>query len=120
MPPLDKTANVAFINMEGGGLAKPQVKPNVAPTPKPAAPVQPAPAKPAQPQPTTKPQAAVAPTKPQHTVTPVPLHPTPATKPLSTPGPGSVKQLVNFYDSQGKGSVIRPYSYAEAVKKNKN
>ncbi|CAG9581568.1 unnamed protein product [Danaus chrysippus] len=76
------------------------IKPNV------SQPVKPAPA-------TVKPaQEAKSPSQ----ITPRPVYPTPASKLITTPGPGSVKQLVTFYDSQGKASPIRPYSYSQAVK----
>ncbi|XP_053622094.1 uncharacterized protein LOC128681855 [Plodia interpunctella] len=122
--PVDKNANLAFINMEGGGGTRPPVNQPQQPPSSPAKPpsptnVQPRPVSPTQP-----------PVKPIVTVvapTPAPTpKPTPAVKPqvkpqanptpLTTPGPGTVKQLVNFYDSQGKGSPIRPYSYSQAVK----
>lgn len=110
--------------MEGGGGSRP------APT-QPAKPVATSPANPPSPVITPKPvttapvkptPAAVAttykpsyvPVKPQQPTSVKPVQPYPA--PITTPGPGSVKQLVNFYDSQGKGSVIRPYSYSQAVK----
>ncbi|XP_026758760.2 uncharacterized protein LOC113518173 [Galleria mellonella] len=135
-PPVDKNANIAFINMEGGGGVRPAAKPQPAAPPSgPAAPpaktpVQTLPAqpggtntpvqttvKPAVPSATTKPPSpAPAPSKSTGQITPVPVNPTPASKPISTPGPGTVKQLVNFYDSQGKASPIRPYSYSQAVK----
>lgn len=141
--PVDKNANTAFINMEGGtgktGNSQPTPakpvqqppspgKPQQGPSPNAGKPQQPpqkpeaAPTKPVQPVPiTVKPSQLVTP-QPQVPQTPksnagpskVPSRPTPS---ASTPGPGSVKQLVNFYDSQGKHSVIRPYSYSEAVNK---
>lgn len=51
-----------------------------------------------------------------HIITPKPVNPAPVSNPITTPGPGSVKSLINFYDSQGKASPIRPYSYSQAVK----
>ncbi|XP_063549186.1 uncharacterized protein LOC134756282 [Cydia strobilella] len=135
--PLDKHANVDFINMEGGGI-KPAPRPGgVATAPsKPQPVVQPATTaqqapvpKPAQaPQPvlttgkpavTTKPaQPAVTPAQPKtpNQMKPVAVNPSPVANPITTPGPGNVKDLVNFYNSQGKGSPIRPYSYSQAVK----
>ncbi|XP_061708953.1 uncharacterized protein LOC133519076 [Cydia pomonella] len=136
--PLDKHANVDFINMEGGGIkpaprpggvATPPSKPPVvqpaqtpqqASVPKPAQIPQPAPTtgKPA-PAVTIKPaQPAVTPAQPKtpNQIKPVPVNPSPVANPITTPGPGSVKDLVNFYNSQGKGSQIRPYSYSQAVK----
>ncbi|XP_063395728.1 uncharacterized protein LOC134680543 [Cydia fagiglandana] len=134
--PLPKHANVDFINMEGGGIkpaprpggvatpaSKPQpvpaVQPASTPVPKPAQ-AQPAPTtgKPA-PVVTTKPaQPAVTPAQPKTTnqIKPAPINPSPVANPITTPGPGSVKDLVNFYNSQGKGSPIRPYSYSQSVK----
>lgn len=139
--PLDKNANVAFINMEAGGI-RPTPRPSF-PTPTPAAAKpnnQPAPVKaPSQPAPTIAPKPiptlAPKPAQPVHSTTvkpapvvtpprplspsqikPVPVNPAPAGSPTTTPGPGSVKDLVNFYNSQGKGSPIRPYSYSQAVK----
>nr|ABK24783.1 unknown [Picea sitchensis] len=135
--PIDKNANVAFINMEGGGI-RPAPRPGVptaAPASQPApikAPSQPAPTlapkptpttqtpKPAQPaHPTTfKPGPVVTPPRPISPIQikPVPVNPMPAANPITTPGPGSVKDLVNFYNSQGKASPIRPHSYSQAVK----
>lgn len=122
--------------MEGGGGVRPGApqKPasppanpptpvNVAPTPKPAVPANP-------PSPTLKPATPTtakpvvpatlpSPAKPVQTPTqikPVPVNPKPVVNPITTPGPGTVKQLVNFYDSQGKASPIRPYSYSQSVK----
>ncbi|CAG4990043.1 unnamed protein product [Colias eurytheme] len=123
--PIDKNANIAFINMEAGGAPPPNI--NRAPSPqKSPSPVVPAP-QPAAPSPTTaKPmtpsiQQAPIPTTPAprpspNQIKPKPVNPSPAAKPITTPGPGTVKQLVNFYDSQGKASPIRPYSYSQAVK----
>ncbi|RVE40221.1 hypothetical protein evm_015129 [Chilo suppressalis] len=144
-PPIDKNANIAFINMEGGAGVRPGSKPvapapqapaaapvkppthaqpALTPTPKPATPqaVQPpSPVKPVPPQP-MQPSSPVkpvpSPVKPQtpNQIKPVPVYPAPVANPITTPGPGSVKQLINFYDAQGKGSPIRPYSYSQAVK----
>ncbi|CAG9796539.1 unnamed protein product [Diatraea saccharalis] len=144
-PPIDKNANLAFINMEGGGGVKPGSRP-VAPAPQ--APVTPAkspttdnkptvvvpvqkpgspqvvlPQKPTSPQ-VISPPSPVKPTSPPvakpaqtpNQIKPVPVNPAPVSNPITTPGPGSVKQLINFYDSQGKASPIRPYSYSQAVK----
>ncbi|XP_045540034.1 alpha carbonic anhydrase 8 [Papilio machaon] len=119
--PFDKNANLAFINMEAGGVNPGQRPANPAPAiPAPKSAPANVPPKPTATVPTTikavpaaKPiQTTQAPTQ----VKPVPVYPTPATKPVTTPGPGSVKHLINFYDSQGKASVIRPYSYSQAVK----
>lgn len=134
---INKHANIDFINMESGGMRQPLPKPVQAPVPGPAPkPVQgpaPAPA-PAAPVPTTKapvqtpaPKPAVAqqtakpvqPMQPSSSPTlikPVPVNPAPVANPITTPGPGSVKSLVNFYNAQGKGSPIRPYTYSQAVK----
>ncbi|XP_059050972.1 uncharacterized protein LOC131845850 [Achroia grisella] len=133
-PPVDKNANIAFINMEGGGGSKPSGKqqPTV-PSSGPAAPPAKSPVpsqhggtntapqttiKPAVPPVTTKPLSSPTPTpiKPSGQIKPVPVNPKPVVNPITTPGPGTVKQLVNFYDSQGKASPIRPYSYSQAVK----
>ncbi|KAJ0182468.1 hypothetical protein K1T71_001837 [Dendrolimus kikuchii] len=140
--PLDKNANLDFINMESGGARRgPNQQSVVQPQPKtPSGPPQPsnqpAPGQASNPsQPTaTAPKPVAVPSqttlKPQITpqttpasksqapnqIKPVPVNPTPATNPITTPGYGTVKQLVNFYDSQGKGSPIRPYSYSQAVK----
>ncbi|XP_049877834.1 uncharacterized protein LOC126375033 [Pectinophora gossypiella] len=144
--PIDKNANLAFINMEGGGGARPPTNtrpaaiepmkpagPGPVPVPsKPGAAPAPAPIKPASPPasptvakpptPTPKPAApAPAPAKPAQPtpptqIKPKPVNPAPVANPITTPGPGSVKQLINFYDSQGKASPIRPYSYSQAVK----
>ncbi|CAH2240709.1 jg13947 [Pararge aegeria aegeria] len=121
--PIDKNANVAFINMEGGGIrpAPRNISPNPTTAPKipdTAKPIQtPQPAAPVAP-PAVKPAAAptVQPPKTPSLITPKPVYPTPAVNPITTPGPGSVKQLVTFYNSQGKASPIRPYSYSQAVK----
>ncbi|XP_045778597.1 alpha carbonic anhydrase 8-like [Maniola jurtina] len=124
--PIDKNANVAFINMEGGGGIRPaprNASPNPTPAPKlPEPPKQtPAPqaatAKPVSP-PVVKPNPApaVQPPKTPNLITPKPVYPTPAVNPITTPGPGSVKQLITFYDTQGKASPIRPFSYSQAVK----
>ncbi|CAK1540080.1 unnamed protein product [Leptosia nina] len=113
--PIDKNANIAFINMEAGGLGG-KVQPTVpskAPIPNPPQPVTPKPVA------TTPKQAPVVPvpaTNPPNQIRPKPVNPSPVANPITTPGPGSVKQLVNFYDSQGKASPIRPYSYSQAVK----
>ncbi|XP_013194184.2 uncharacterized protein LOC106137816 [Amyelois transitella] len=139
--PIDKNANLAFINMEGGGGARPpsNQKPAVSSNQQPplSSNQQPPPSSPGKPssptkvnppqvsptQPPAKPivtMVAPTPAKPQPHVnpTPAPVKPNPVKpgSPVTTPGPGSVKQLVNFYDSQGKASVIRPYSYSQAVK----
>ncbi|KAI5635613.1 hypothetical protein NE865_11693 [Phthorimaea operculella] len=136
VPPIDKNANLAFINMEAGGVG-PRPAPAQAPKgqvvtmPTPAKPAAPAPAAPAKPsvpvspQPTPKPVVVPVPAKPlpptqPPQIQPKPVNPAPAAHPVSTPGPGSVKQLVNFYDSQGKASPIRPYSYSQAVKQGKH
>ncbi|XP_047509933.1 extensin-like [Pieris napi] len=120
--PIDKNANIAFINMEAGGVGPGSKK--VQPTPAPSkAPVPPTPA----PQPVTTyksapttvkqaPIPAVPATNPPVQIRPKPVNPSPVVNPITTPGPGTVKQLVNFYDSQGKASPIRPYSYSQAVK----
>ncbi|XP_047528114.1 alpha carbonic anhydrase 8-like [Vanessa atalanta] len=124
--PINKNANIDFINMEAGGVRPPNnIRPGTAQAPT-QAPV-PTTAKPATPTPAPQPKnppptvAPVAPAKPVPTqaptlITPKPVNPTPAAKPITTPGPGSVKQLITFYDSQGKASPIRPYSYSQAVK----
>ncbi|XP_068626772.1 uncharacterized protein [Battus philenor] len=126
--PIDKNANLAFINMETGGMraganSRPvNVNPapaNPVPTSKPTAvPQPPTTQKPAaqttiKAVPTAKP---AQPTQAPHQIKPVPVNPSPVANPITTPGPGSVKQLINFYDSQGKASPIRPYSYSQAVK----
>lgn len=119
--------------MEGGG---PRGKPATLEPPKPVVPVAPVPttkspvpapaAKPTvppslNPAPTGKP-SVLLPQKPGQPaqspglIKPVPVNPSPVTNPATTPGPGSVKSLINYYDSQGKGSPIRPYSYSQAVK----
>ncbi|KAM3967725.1 uncharacterized protein ACR2FA_011279 [Aphomia sociella] len=132
--PIDKNANIAFINMEGGGGSQPAIKPQPAAPNGPAVPpksptgsqpnkpgssntpVQSA-TKPAAPT-TTKPVVAPTPVpaKPTGQIKPVPVNPAPVAKPITTPGPGTVKQLVTFYDSHGNASPIRPYSYSQAVK----
>ncbi|XP_004930141.1 uncharacterized protein LOC101739838 [Bombyx mori] len=119
--PIDKNANIDFINMEAGG-ARPVGKPTDKPLAKPPV-VQPAPTPvpPAQIKPVVTALTPVAPkpvhpTLPPNQIKPVPVYPTPATRLITTPGPGSVQQLVTFYNSQGKGSVIKPYSYSDAVK----
>lgn len=127
--------------MESGGAAPPN-KPAAAPAPipitaKPVVPQQPVvpaqpvnqkPSTPNQPQVPQKPQyptplkPAAPPAKPAvipTPITPKPVNPAPVSNPITTPGPGSVKQLINFYDSQGKASAIRPYSYSQAVKQGK-
>lgn len=155
--PLDKNANIAFINREGGGAPKPaapgssnnqQPQTQLNQPVKPSQPSQPAkilppnsgattspPPKPIQAIPTTvKP---VQPSQPNPIQPPKPVQPSPSKSNQSsptksnqpsptggnigatTPGPGSVKQLVAFYDSQGKASPIRPYSYSQAVKQGK-
>lgn len=140
-PPIDKNANLAFINMEGGqgGVRPgsqpqvpqvpvvkpvnvpvnlpPTVKPAVVTTSKPATPTATVPKLPT-PQVPNYPTPPPSQSKPQtpNQIKPVPVNPAPVATPVSTPGPGSVKQLVNFYDSQGKASPIRPYSYSQAVK----
>ncbi|OWR46614.1 hypothetical protein KGM_215788 [Danaus plexippus plexippus] len=128
--PIDKNANLAFINMESGGMRPPNnARPALSPSPPPAAtqapkaplPVQttPQPIKPVVSQPVKPANATVKPSqesKSPSQITPRPVYPTPASKLITTPGPGSVKQLVTFYDSQGKASPIRPYSYSQAVK----
>ena len=128
--PIDKNANVDFINMESGGAkyggnARPGQIPAQGPTvPVPAGPapvpVGPVPtvSKPQTPKPVVTPITAkpIVPNQPPNQIKPVPVNPTPAAHPITTPGPGSVKQLVTFYDSQGKGSPIRPYTYSQAVK----
>ncbi|KAG6458706.1 hypothetical protein O3G_MSEX011019 [Manduca sexta] len=128
--PIDKNANIDFINMETGGYGRGPAATPVAPAPARPSPVQPAPAPaPKSPTPTLKPVVVTppvpgpAPAKPQpaqptppNQIKPIPVNPTPAAHPITTPGPGSVKHLINFYDSQGKGSPIRPYSYSQAVK----
>nr|NP_001298962.1 uncharacterized protein LOC106124094 [Papilio xuthus]BAM18542.1 unknown unsecreted protein [Papilio xuthus] len=106
--------------MESGGVRAGQRPVNPAPavpapTSVPANGPKPTPAVPTtiKAVPAAKPiQTTQAPTQ----VKPVPVYPTPATNPVTTPGPGSVQHLINFYDSQGKASVIRPYSYSQAVK----
>ncbi|KOB74743.1 Uncharacterized protein OBRU01_08641 [Operophtera brumata] len=123
--------------MEGGGRGF-----QSAPAPTPAAarppqsPTQPkAPTTPVKPVTTAKPVPvpvvpATQPPKPSQPQQPKPnqglptqmdLKPVHPGKPggsiVTTPGPGNVKQLVTFYDSHGKASVIRPYSYSDAVKK---
>lgn len=123
--------NVDFINMESGGVRQqPAVVPPKQPAPAPASsPKQPTPAAaPVVPAPTAKPPTPVpapkpvvpqpAPSKPAQPaqIKPVPVNPAPVNNPITTPGPGSVKALINFYDSQGKASPIRPYSYSQAVK----
>lgn len=124
--------------MESGGVAPPNKPTAPAPIPitaKPVVPAQPVnqkpnapiPMKPQVPQspqtPTPAPLKPVAPpAKPVSIPTPItpkPVNPAPANNPITTPGPGSVKQLINFYDSQGKASPIRPYSYSQAVKQGK-
>ncbi|XP_038207684.1 vegetative cell wall protein gp1-like [Zerene cesonia] len=124
--PIDKNANIAFINMEAGGGPPPNSNrtppsPQKSPSPVVSAP-QPTPPSPT----TTKPvspsiqqapvPATLAPSPLPNQIKPKPVNPSPAVKPITTPGPGTVKQLVNFYDSQGKASPIRPYSYSQAVK----
>ncbi|CAB3240817.1 unnamed protein product [Arctia plantaginis] len=131
--PINKNANVDFINMESGGV---RGKPAVFEPPKPAVPVAPVPttkppvaapaAKPAvppsvTPAPVGKPSATLPqnPRQPAQSpgqIKPIPVNPSPVANPATTPGPGSVKSLINYYDSQGKGSPIRPYSYSQAVK----
>ncbi|XP_050353644.1 translation initiation factor IF-2-like [Nymphalis io] len=127
--PINKNANIDFINMEAGGVRPPNnIRPGTAQAPaqapvpttvKPAAPA-PAPApQPKNPTPTTVAPVASPkqlPTQAPTLITPKPVNPTPAAKPITTPGPGSVKQLITFYDSQGKASPIRPYTYSQAVK----
>lgn len=109
--------------MEGGGVKPPQNNnrptPGPAPTQKPQPVPGPLPMVPSPQQPSQKPMTpnvGPAPTQAPQLITPKPVNPTPASKPITTPGPGSVKSLVNFYDSQGKASPIRPYSYSQAVK----
>ncbi|XP_072942551.1 uncharacterized protein [Epargyreus clarus] len=132
--PLDKNANLAFINMESGGMrpGAPPANQPAAPIPTPTKPANSPPASPTKPGPpspvpTQKPVVPVVPVtsapapKPVPTtqppqIQPKPVNPAPAASPITTPGPGSVKQLINFYDSQGKASPIRPYSYSQAVK----
>ncbi|XP_021194007.3 uncharacterized protein LOC110378899 [Helicoverpa armigera] len=128
--PINKHANIDFINMESGGMrpAAPAVQPPKQPVPQavpsqPApAPVAPAPAKPQTPVPAAKPVPVPVPTPPKPAqptpaqIKPVPVNPPPASNPITTPGPGSVKSLINFYDSRGNASPIRPYSYSQAVK----
>ncbi|CAH0727363.1 unnamed protein product, partial [Brenthis ino] len=121
--PINKNANIDFINMEGGGVKPPQNNNRPAPGPAPVQKPQPVPGPlpmvPSPQQPSQKPTApnvAPTPTQAPHLITPKPVNPTPASKLITTPGPGSVKSLVNFYDSQGKASPIRPYSYSQAVK----
>lgn len=143
---INKSANVDFINMESGGVrpapARPANGPGAvntvpgSPTPAPAKAPAPKTPEPAAPQ---SPKSPV-PTAPQSSKTPVvtpivqelptqskpqPNQPDlkPVSKPASgpsggvtTPGYGKVKDLVTFYDSQGKASPIRPYSYSQAVK----
>ncbi|XP_041975328.1 alpha carbonic anhydrase 8-like [Aricia agestis] len=118
--PIDKSANTAFINMEAGGVRAP----NPAPAPVKPQPVQPAPSSPqtqhtpSTPKPVPKqeptPTVPHKPTPPQ--IPPKPVNPPQPANPITTPGPGSVKQLITFYDSQGKASPIRPYTYSQAVK----
>ncbi|CAG9137199.1 unnamed protein product [Plutella xylostella] len=126
--PAVKPAPVPAVNPAVKPAPVPATNPAVTPAPK----VNPAPVKPAV-------VATPAPVKPAVVATPAPVKPavvaTPAPVPVQpkvsparpsepfpplparpTPGPGSVKQLVNFYDSQGKASVIRPYNYSQAVK----
>lgn len=109
--------------MESGGGVRPQpaVLPPKQPVPAPIqpAPVAPAPAKPLTPVPAPNPVAPQpGPSKPVQPaqIKPVPVNPSPVANPITTPGPGSVKSLVNFYDSRGNASPIRPYSYSQAVK----
>lgn len=136
--PLDKNANLAFINMESGGAAPPNKPAAPAPIPitvkpvpaqpvnqKPSTIISPKPLVPQTPQnPTPAPlKPAAPPAKPVSIPTPItpkPVNPAPVNNPITTPGPGSVKQLINFYDSQGKASPIRPYSYSQAVKQGKS
>lgn len=121
--------------MESGGGAPPNKPAAPAPIPitaKPVVPAQPAKQKPIEPVP-MKPEVphnpqtptpaplkpATPPAKPVSIPTPItpkPVNPAPVNNPITTPGPSSVKQLINFYDSQGKASPIRPYSYSQAVK----
>ncbi|CAG4978456.1 unnamed protein product [Parnassius apollo] len=133
LAPIDKNVNLAFINMEAGGMrAGSNMRPaNANQVPAPAAPTPTPVPKPInvvpEPKPTLKPVAPttikavpaakpVQPTPAPNQIKPVPVNPSPVAKPITTPGPGSVKQLINFYDSQGKASPIRPYSYSQAVK----
>lgn len=124
--------------MEGGGVRpaqnnnrplpsqattlKPVVPPSApVPSQKPVAP-QPGPSPIPAIQPAPKPSPSnVLPSSPSskptpNLITPKPVNPAPVSNPITTPGPGSVKSLVHFYDSQGKASPIRPYSYSQAVK----
>ncbi|XP_013134821.1 PREDICTED: vegetative cell wall protein gp1-like [Papilio polytes] len=118
-PPIDKNANLAFINMESGGMRPGQRPANPAPAVPAPTPANVTPKPTPAPVPTT---IKAVPAKPIQTtqappqIKPVPVYPSPAGKPVTTPGPGSVQHLINFYDSQGKASVIRPYSYSQAVK----
>lgn len=140
---INKNANVDFINMETGGPSR--LQPALAPTPAPSKPISPpqsptqpkTPTTPVKPVTTAKPVPvpvvpATQPPKPSQPQQPKPnqglptqmdLKPVQPGKPggstVTTPGPGNVKQLVTFYDSQGKASLIRPYSYSAAVKKGK-
>ncbi|CAH2102435.1 unnamed protein product [Euphydryas editha] len=130
--PINKNANIDFINMEAGMKPSNNVRPTPIPVPnvapvKPVVPVpqpipQPVPQPASQPKSppatTAKPlvQPKPAPTQAPTLITPKPVYPAPVAKPITTPGPGSVKQLITFYDSQGKASPIRPYTYSQAVK----
>ncbi|XP_045459239.1 alpha carbonic anhydrase 8-like [Melitaea cinxia] len=127
--PINKNANIDFINMEAA-VRPDNVRPTPVPVPiagpsKPVAPVsKPQPIPQPVPQPkspsatTAKPivQPKPLPTQNPTLITPKPVNPVPVAQPISTPGPGNVKQLITFYDSQGKASPIRPYSYSQAVK----
>lgn len=109
--------------MEAGGFGAgtKKVQPAPGPTKAPVYSLQtpsPQPVTPPKPAPTTQkpPIQAVPATNSPAQVKPKPVNPSPVATPITTPGPGTVKQLVNFYDSQGKASPIRPYSYSQAVK----
>ncbi|XP_026739398.1 predicted GPI-anchored protein 58 [Trichoplusia ni] len=134
---INKHANMDFINMEIGGGRRPVLQmfqaPALEPAPKPVQGPAPTPA-PAAPAPTTKapvqastanpavtPQPAkpvqpMQPTPSPALIKPVPVNPAPVANTNTTTGPGSVKSLVNFYNAQGNSSLIRPYSYSQAVK----
>lgn len=131
--PLDKNANLAFINMESGGVAPPNKPAAPAPVPitmkpvpaqpvnqKPSTPILPTPQIPQTPAPLKPVPPPAKPVSIPTAITPKPVNPAPVNNPTTTPGPGSVKQLINFYDSQGKASPIRPYSYSQAVKQGKS
>ncbi|CAH2050511.1 unnamed protein product, partial [Iphiclides podalirius] len=119
--PIDKNVNLAFINMEAGGVpANKPANARPAPVASSATTLPPKIVPTLTPAPTTSKAApATTPTQPTplpKQIKPVPVNPSPAANPITTPGPGSVKQLITFYDSQGKASLIRPYSYSQAVK----